>query len=138
MRIPSLTPMFLMAATLLVAASCATTSSTHKLYEGADRPDADVASVIVPYTIELYDINGTSWSGTMSARAAKEQRLALLPGSYLFGFRFSSPYEFGLERSGVTTPRMERKAMLQARPFAPCAQWSRPSAPGRIHTGRKT
>jgi len=104
----------LTASVLLFAVGCATTPSVQKLYEGPDRPDAELATVIIPYTIEIHDINGTPFSSATKLRSAKEQRATLLPGSYLFGFKFSSPYEFGSERAGVTTPRMERSAALEA------------------------
>lgn len=97
----------------LFASGCATSSPVQKVYDGPVRPDAELASVIVPYTIEISDINGTPWSSPMGARSSKEQRLVFLPGPHHFGFRFSSPYEFGLERSGVTTPHMEYNAMLE-------------------------
>ncbi len=114
MSMLSLTRVGLMAATLLVAAGCATTTSTRKLYEGPDRPDTEIASVMVPYTIEIKDINGTDPSNLLTVRNTKEQRLTLLPGSYVFGVRFSSPFEFGVERTGLTTLRSEHRADLEA------------------------
>ena len=101
-------------ASCLLAAGCSTTSPVQKLYEGPERPGAEVASVVVPYTISIKDINGAELPTSITLRSSKEQRLVLLPGAYLFGLRFSSPYEFGTDRPGVSTPRLERKAVLEA------------------------
>ncbi len=114
MSISSTVQTALTAFALFVAVGCATTTPVQKLYDGPDRPAAEVASVIAPYTINIKDINGTEQASPARLRSSKEQRLELLPGSYVFGFTFSSPYEFGPERSGISTPRMVSSASLEA------------------------
>jgi hypothetical protein len=114
MSIPSILRTNLAALACLLAVGCATTPSRVKLYEGPDRSEAEVASLLVPYTITIKDINGVERPSEISLRSPTDQHLVLIPGAYLFGFKFSSPYEFGPDYPGVTTPRMERKAVLEA------------------------
>ncbi|HEY8240615.1 MAG TPA: hypothetical protein VIH35_04170 [Kiritimatiellia bacterium] len=98
---------------ILLAAGCAT-SPTVNLYSGPDRPRRELATVVVPYQVELEDINGTRIPFRSGLRATSEYNYKLLPGRYTFGFRFTSPYEFGADRQGVSTPRQERAANLAA------------------------
>lgn len=102
------------AAACLFAAGCATTPTTTKLYDGPDRPATELARVMVPYTIGIQDINGSKPNSEMRLQSAKEQQLLLLPGTYVFGVRFSSPYEFGTDHPGLSTLRTDHKANLEA------------------------
>jgi hypothetical protein len=97
---------------VLLAAGCAS-SPTVKLYDGPDRRSGELATVTLPYQVEMADINGTALPWRSGFQATHEQSYELLPGRYAFRFRFNSPYEFGGDRPGVATPRMERTANLE-------------------------
>jgi hypothetical protein len=92
-------------------AGCAT-APVVRLYDGPDRRESELATVAVPYQIEISEINGTGIPWRSGFQATEVQDYQLLPGRYTFRFRFSSPYEFGDDNLGVTTPTLWRVANL--------------------------
>lgn len=100
-------------AAVALLAGCATTTPVQKMYEGPDRSDADVATVVVPRQFTIDDINDKTMDSNFFD-ASHERILKLLPGDYTFGVSFSSPFEFGPERPGVRTSRQPYTAKLLA------------------------
>jgi uncharacterized protein YccT (UPF0319 family) len=76
----------------LLAAGCSSTS-VHQMYEGPKRPTSETATLIVPFTIDLLELDGEKFESSPLLSSAKETRLELLPGEHVVVARYSSPYE---------------------------------------------
>jgi hypothetical protein len=70
----------LAAAALLSLAACATPSV--RLYDGAARPAAEVATITMPEQLELTSINGTEVPAAQGMWNRGEKRLEVVPGRY--------------------------------------------------------
>jgi len=84
--------------TVLVAAGlvsgCATTSFV-KAYPGAERPAAQLATVLVPTSVEVRNVNGEQLPNVTSGLYVKQYTVATLPGAQTWRVRYSNPLAGG-------------------------------------------
>jgi len=84
--------------TVLVAAGlvsgCATTSFV-KAYPGAERPAAQLATVLVPTSVEVRNVNGEQLPNVTSGLYVKQYTVATLPGDQTWRVRYSNPLAGG-------------------------------------------
>lgn len=77
-----------------LASGCAT-SSFVKAYPGAERPAAQLATVIVPTTVEVRTVNGEKVANVTSQLYVKQYTVATLPGAQTWSLRYASPMAGG-------------------------------------------
>lgn len=76
------------------ASGCATVTSV-KAYPGAERSAAQLATVIVPASVEVRTVNGEKTPNVTSLLFAKEYDVIILPGAQAWSVRYSNPLAGG-------------------------------------------
>lgn len=106
------------AAAVVVLAGCATPSA-HKLYDGPERPAAEVASVMVPWQVQVRSVNGQKTPLSLYTGSAGESNLRVLPGAQDWQVLYSDPFAderedhrnpYRVDKSGVETLRFQADA----------------------------
>jgi hypothetical protein len=77
-----------------LTSGCAT-SSFVKAYPGAERPVAQLATVIVPTSVEVRSVNGEKVANVTSQLYVKQYTVATLPGTQTWSVRYSNPMAGG-------------------------------------------
>ena len=77
-----------------LASGCAT-SSFVKAYPGAERPAGQLATVIVPTSVEVRTVNDEKVSNVTSQLYVKQYTVATLPGTQTWSVRYSNPMAGG-------------------------------------------
>lgn len=95
---------------LTIAASltggCATTH-VNQAYEGPVRPKEEVATLSVPYQVDILSINGRAAPGIPLFSAVERHDIELLPGFVELVARYNSPYDTD-SRKSVSQPVLLR------------------------------
>ncbi|HBA85094.1 MAG TPA: hypothetical protein DCZ95_13475 [Verrucomicrobia bacterium] len=76
----------------LLATGCGTVS-VRQMYDGPQKPAAETATLIVPFTVDLLEYDGHKLDPGSLFSAVKETRLTLEPGQHTLLARYSNPYE---------------------------------------------
>jgi hypothetical protein len=77
-----------------LTSGCAT-SSFVKAYPGAERPVAQLVTVIVPTSVEVRSVNGEKVANVTSQLYVKQYTVATLPGAQTWSVRYSNPMAGG-------------------------------------------
>jgi hypothetical protein len=79
------------AAAVVLLSGCATTSTT-KLYPGPERAPGEVASVVVPWQVQVRNVNGMKVPIALFAGSVKESTVCILPGPQEWSVRYYDPF----------------------------------------------
>lgn len=85
----------------LMMTAC-TTQGPVRLYEGAERPAAEVATVSAPEQVQIMAVDGREVTGTMLQR---NQVLTVLPGDRVFSLRYVELFQMGADEHEVVRSR---------------------------------
>lgn len=85
----------------LLLAACAS-SGPIRLYEGAERPAADVATLNVPEQIQVMAVDGKEITGSL---LEKSQLMTALPGEHVFSLRYVELFQINSEEHEVVRSR---------------------------------
>jgi uncharacterized protein YccT (UPF0319 family) len=78
-------------AVVLLLSGCAT-PSTQNLYSGPERPADEVASVVVPWQIQVRSVNGQKVPLSLFSGSQKESTVRVLPGAQEWSVRYYDPF----------------------------------------------
>jgi len=104
-------------AAAILLAGCATTS-TQNLYPGPERAPGQVATVIVPWQIQIRSVNGQSVAPSLFGGSEKESMIRVLPGAQEWQVRYYDPFADdrrdrhpqAVDRTGILSLRFEARA----------------------------
>lgn len=96
----------------VLLAGCATTS-TRNLYPGPERPDGELASVIVPWQIQVRNANGQKVPMSLFGGSEKETTVRVLPGAQEWSLRYYDP--FADDRQGHDPYAVDQSAVMSLR-----------------------
>ena len=82
--------------------SACTTPGPARLYDGAERPAAEVAVVSAPEQVQVLAVDGREVTGTMLQR---NQVLTVLPGDHVFSLRYVELFQMGADEHEVVRSR---------------------------------
>jgi len=114
MRIQSMVLAFCVA---VLAVGCATTS-THNLYSGPEQPLEQVASVIVPWQVQVRNVNGQKVPMSLFSGSETESTLRVLPGTQEWCVRYYDPFAedrlnrdpYAVDQSAIVSLRFAAEA----------------------------
>ena len=114
MRIQSMVLAFGVA---VLAAGCATTS-TQNLYSGPELSPDQIATVIVPWQIQVRNVNGQEVTMSLFSDSVKESALRVLPGAQEWKVRYYDPFAddrkdrntHGVDKTGIVSLRFNAQA----------------------------
>jgi hypothetical protein len=78
-------------AAVVLLAGCATTS-TRDLYSGPERPSEELASVIVPWQVQIRNVNGERLPMSLFSGSEKASTFRILPGAQEWSVRYYDPF----------------------------------------------
>jgi hypothetical protein len=76
---------------VVLLAGCAT-NSTFNLYPGPEKPSDEVATVIVPWQIQIRSVNGQKIPMSLLAGSEKESTFRVMPGAQVWDVRYYDPF----------------------------------------------
>lgn len=102
---------------VVLVSGCATTS-TQNLYSGPERPIEEVATVIVPWQIQVRDVNGQKVPMSLFSGSEKESTLRVLPGPQEWSVRYYDPFAddrqgrnpYAVDQTGIVSLRFNAEA----------------------------
>ena len=86
---------------VMLLAACAS-SGPVRLYEGAERPDTEVATISVPEQIQVMSVDGQERAGGLLER---NQIMTALPGEHVFSLRYVELFQINSEEHEVVRSR---------------------------------
>lgn len=107
-----------MAVAVILLAGCATPSA-HNLYTGPERSIEEVAAVVVPWQVQVREVNGQKTPLSLFGGSSGEATLRVLPGAQDWQVLYSDPFAderedhrnpYRVDKSGVETLRFHADA----------------------------